>query len=240
MTVDSRGVAGLEELGGFFAVAWHEPSTAVPTPWASMAELLDPAVLRARVEQVRSALGAQPDPDGRRVAASVAQLGLVARLIAPALGVAATHGRLLDLRLNRLRWQPVLGGPFPLSVSGFLPGASSAVPGRGIPKLAVDFHTHLLDGPIRQLSAGFELSDRVLWGNVASALHSAAAMIGAARPDLAPAADALLAGLRSGPALAGTGAPTAHGFRRNSCCLIYRLAGGAPDPAAVCGDCVLR
>lgn len=37
--------------------------------------------------------------------------------------------------------------------------------------------------------------------------------------------------------LAGTWTSTAPGFRRRSCCLIYRAA---PAATAVCGDCILN
>jgi ferric iron reductase protein FhuF len=82
------------------------------------------------------------------------------------------------------------------------------------------------------------VSRRVLLGNVASAVNGAASIIAAARADLA--ADAAAAGeaLLSDPPLtaACTGTPGA-GFRRRSCCLIYRIA--ADGGAALCGDCVL-
>jgi hypothetical protein len=52
----------------------------------------------------------------------------------------------------------------------------------------------------------FSLSRKVLWGDVASALNGAALALGRGRP----------------------------GFRRRSCCLLYRLPHGG-----TCGDCVL-
>jgi hypothetical protein len=55
-------------------------------------------------------------------------------------------------------------------------------------------------------SSTFALSRKVLWGNVTSALNGAARALGRGRRD----------------------------FRRHSCCLLYRLPGGAP-----CGDCIL-
>ena len=79
----------------------------------------DPAGLRERVGLVRGALAARAGcaPSGieLRVAASVTQLGLVARIIAPALA-AQTTGHPLDLRLSGLWWQDTAGGPVPLSV----------------------------------------------------------------------------------------------------------------------------
>lgn len=205
----------LAEFGPFFAVVRQQDSLAAP--WRPMAELVDdPDVLATRVQKVRSALTGNGEPE-IRVAASVAHLGLVARLIAPMIGTAVL-GEPVSWSLADLAWQDQLGGPFPLAVS------AAADPGPP----AVEAITEAF-GP-------FGVSPKVLWGNVGSAANSAAQQISRARPDLAvparEAADAMLADprvdggvLRSGPA-----------FRRSSCCLIYRLAG---DRAACCGDCVL-
>jgi len=59
------------------------------------------------------------------------------------------------------------------------------------------------------------VSPRVLWGNVASAVNGAAAMIAAARPDLAGPAAETAAAMLASPALVGTfqGRPL-RGFRR--------------------------
>ncbi len=182
-----------------------------------MRELVDdPAVLADRVRAVRTHLAAGRPVDAveRRVAASVTHLGLVARLVSPALAAAVTGGMVPDLDLRHTWWQPLLGGAFPLSV------ADTAA--------SLD---QLLDGPIRTLGLAtrpFGVSEQILWGNVASALHGAAGMIGAR-------ADAVVGGLMSRPPLRGTGATTSGRFRRRTCCLIYRAAPGR----AICGDCVL-
>jgi hypothetical protein len=88
------------------------------------------------------------------------------------------------------------------------------------------------------MTASMAVSRRVLWGNVASAVSGAAAMIAATRPELAAEAGPVSSAVLGFPALAGSydGQPLA-GFRRRSCCLIYRLAG--PPGAQYCGDCVL-
>jgi ferric iron reductase protein FhuF len=82
------------------------------------------------------------------------------------------------------------------------------------------------------------VSPRVLWGNVASAVSGATAMIAKARPDLAAPVSAAATAMLRYPALTGTyeGSPGA-GFRRRNCCLIYRLS--PPGTASYCGDCVL-
>jgi hypothetical protein len=200
----------------FFAFETH-PADATPAPpWRAMRELVDdPTVLADRVHAVRARLatGRPADAVELRVAASVTHLGLVARLVSPALAADVVPD--LDLRLTW--WQPMLGGPFPLSVAD-----TSA---------SLD---QLLDGPLTTLTAAarpFGVADQILWGNVASALHGAAAMIGERANDTVDR-------LMSRPTLGGTGTSTDGRFRRRTCCLIYRAAPGRDG--AVCGDCVLR
>ncbi|MUL46153.1 (2Fe-2S)-binding protein [Mycobacterium sp. CBMA293] len=205
----------LAAFGPFFAVARHHDSPVAP--WLPMAELIDdPDVLTARVQKVRSALMGNGEPE-LRVVASVAHLGLVARLIAPMIGSAAL-GEPVSWSLADLAWQDQLGGPYPLSVS--------AAPTGGPPAVEV-------------LTAAFErfgVGRKVLWGNVGSAANSAAQQISRARPDLTAAAQAAADVVLADPRVDGGALRSGPTFRRNSCCLIYRLAG---DRAACCGDCVL-
>jgi hypothetical protein len=236
----------LAALGPYFAVEVHPPGSPPGPPWQPLGELTGtltapgaltaPDALSARISAVRERLAATagcPAADVEfRVAASVAQLGLCARLLSPVLGAAAA-GWPLPVDTAQTRWIPALGGPFPLSLPEL------AIPETTAPEAAC---LGLLDGPIGQITRAIEamaISPQVLWGNVASAVNGAVTMITKARPDLAtPAASAATAMLRY-PALAGTyqGIPGA-GFRRRNCCLIYRLA--APGTAGYCGDCVLN
>jgi hypothetical protein len=99
----------------------------------------------------------------------------------------------------------------------------------------------VLNGPVRALTgvtAAMSVSPIVLQGNIASAVNAAAAMIARARPDLTSQAATVRSALLSAPELAGTWTSSAAGFRRRSCCLIYRAAPSAA--AAVCGDCILN
>lgn len=194
-----------------------------------MSELVDQADrLDDRVQAVRAALAhraRRPAADIEpRTAASVAQLGLVARLLAPAIGVAASGLEQLALGADELWWQDQLGGPYPLSVTI---GADS---GDSIEGVAVEAITVAI-------ADRYRISDRVLWGNIASAANSAAQLIAHARPDLAgpahDAADRILADPRAEAGLLRSGPK----FRRNSCCLIYRIT---DTSSAVCGDCILR
>ena len=188
-----------------------------------MRELRDPDVLSGRVESTRTYLSAGGGEPAVRVAASVTQLGLVARLISPALACQVHSGSMPVMELDGLWWQPAMGSLFPLSVDSGRTGT----------------WVELLDGPVSELVRLFAVSERVLWGNVASAINGAAGMIGSARPDLAADATALATTMLGAPQLrdASTRHPDGR-FQRRSCCLIYQAAPGRSRDA-LCGDCVL-
>jgi hypothetical protein len=252
-----RVVDGVAALGPFFAIGTHPGDGRPAAPWRPMAELVeDPAVLRHRAEAVRGYLaagaGRPPEALELRVGASVAQLGLVARLVSPAVGFAALYGGALAVPLGELRWQPVLGGGFPLSLPEEALAAALEQPGTGPGPLADRLGAELLDGPVRALVeavAGLSVSRQVLWGNVASAVNGAAAALAIGAPGPVAARARILAGLlQRQPALRGASAPSVPGaaagrgggFRRRSCCLIYRAAPpGAGGALPLCGDCVL-
>jgi len=230
----ARLLADLAALGPYFAVDVHRPGSPVRPPWQPLSELTDsPGALAGRIGEVRerraAAAGCPAAAVEFRVAASIAQLGLCARLLSPALGAAAA-GRALSVEVAQARWVPALGGPFRLSLAEEAMAAG--------PDTAAT--AALLAGPVTQIVRAVEamaVSPRVLWGNVASAVNGAATMIAAARPDLAGRAAEAAAALLGHPDLAGTyqGRPL-EGFRRRNCCLIYRLS---PERPAYCGDCVL-
>jgi ferric iron reductase protein FhuF len=89
-----------------------------------------------------------------------------------------------------------------------------------------------------QISRLVTVSPRVLWGNVASAVNAAATQVAARRPDLSRPAWTMAGTLFASPQLSCERQPPGPGFRRASCCLIYKIAAGRPQ--GVCGDCVLR
>ena len=234
-------LADLTALGPYFAVDVHRPGAPPRPPWQPLGDLTgSPDALAARIGEVRerlaAAAGCPPASVEFRVAASITQLGLCARLLSPALGAAAA-GRALSVDIAQARWIPALGGPFRLSIPDTVLEAAAVGSSAAAGQAAT---AGLLAGPITQIVRAVQamsVSPRVLWGNVASAVNGAATMIAAARPDLtAPAAETAAAMLRY-PPLTGTyqGRPC-HGFRRRNCCLIYRLSPSAP---AYCGDCVL-
>ncbi|GAA1938002.1 (2Fe-2S)-binding protein [Kitasatospora viridis] len=233
-------LAQVAALGPFFACETHGDGPPA-APWYPMGQLLDdPGVLAARVAATREHLarvnGRPVEAVEPRVAASVTQLGLTARLLSPAFGLAVLGGAVLPYGLRDLHWQPEQpGGIVPLSLPGRAPE-----PVGGPAELADRVAAELRDGAVRELvelAGAHSLSARVRWGNVASAVHGAAAAIAWSAPHLAPRARQFTALLLDRTPLRGTGALTARGFRRRSCCLIYRAA---PDGAgALCGDCVL-
>ena len=233
--------ADLAALGPYFAVDVHRPGAPLRSPWQPLGELIgSPDALAARIGEVRGRLAAaasRPAADVEfRVAASIAQLGLCARLLSPALGAAAL-GQALPVDTAQARWVPALGGPFRLSLPASTAEASTAEASTAAGTAAIG---ELLAGPVAQIVRVVEamaVSPQVLWGNVASAVNGAATMIAAARPHLTDAAAEAAAAILTYPALTGTyqGRPLA-GFRRGNCCLIYRLS---PERPAYCGDCVL-
>ena len=217
-------------LGPFFAHEQHPSGTVAVAPWRTMSELLDdPAVLEHRVMATRAYLAAAGgqvfEAVEVRVAASITHLGLVARLVSPAIGTAVLGDGVPPLDLGSVHWQPVLGGAFPLSL----------VP----PNTARDLSTELFEGPVPALNEAtqpFGVSDHILRGNVASAINGASVALTNAAPQLANRAAEVAANLLAHPTLRDT--HTTDGtFRRRSCCLIYRAA---PNHAgALCGDCAL-
>jgi hypothetical protein len=217
-------IGELAALGPFFAADVHVEGDVPPSPWRPVRDLADdPRVLDERVTRVRSVLarGEPSDNVAPRVAASVTQLGLIARLIAPTVATAALRAAIDP---NDSWWQDQLGGPYPLSVTLH-------------DRPRDDLIASIIESITTATISAYRVPPRTAWGNVASATNSAAQMIVRSRPDLASgaydAADTILADtrieggrLRSGPS-----------FQRTSCCLIYQLNRGSPS---LCGDCVLQ
>lgn len=237
----------LAAFGPFFTVETHPPNSRAREPWRVMSEVVeDREILMERVLAVRARLaaagGQAPDAVELRVAASVTHLGLVARLVSPPLAVAVVSGELLGIDLRSTRWQRVLGGAFPLSIPmNAEAGGRDPSSGLAPERLACLLADRVLDGPVRDLvtaTLSLSVSRHVLWGNVASAVNGAASMIATSRPAWADRSRVIASLLLDQPPLRGTGAGSiGRGFRRRSCCLIYRAAPNAAG--TVCGDCVL-
>lgn len=242
-------LAGLTRLGPHFALVTHPVGSVPDDRWRPFEDLLD--TLDGRVAAVRAALatagGRSPDEVELRVAVSMTQLALTGRLVCPALGTAVLTDGLLDLDPARLRWQPGPGTAVALSVPAQLFPSLHAGRTDSLTEALADT---VLAGPVRRLveaCSRYGVSAQVLWGNVASVVHGAPGLIGAGAPELLAPAQALAAGLLELAPLRGTsrGGP-GPGFRRRSCCLVYRLVpveaerGSTGAPAGICGDCVLE
>jgi len=218
----------LAVFGPFFAIAIHAHHQPLPSPWQPMSALIaDTDVLAARVDRVRTVLadraGRPPGLIDVRVAASVAHLGLVARLMAPRIGALALGQPPLSWSIEDLWWQDDLGGPYPLSIA-IEAGHRSPGPGWAVEAIT------------DAISDRYRVSRKVLWGNVGSTTNTAAELIRAARPDLTAQAHHEAATVLSDPRIDGGTTRAGPQFRRRSCCLIYRIAN---NRAAACGDCVL-
>lgn len=188
-------------------------------------------MLGQRVARVRAALaqGRSPDSVELRVAASVAQLGLVARLIAPMIAMAVLNPRRGAVAPDDFWWQDQLGGPFPLSIAVLSMAPRGHPPAGPIPGV--------IESITAATTTGYGVPSRTAWGNIASAANSAAQMITRSRPDLGPNAREVADVLLADPRVEGGSLQSGPSFRRTSCCLIYRLD-NATSP--VCGDCVLH
>lgn len=193
--------------------------------------------MRDRVAAARSSLaeraGLPLEQIEERAAASISFLGLAARLVAPALGGAALLGSVPDPHPAAVRWQPLVGGPLPMAWLE-IAWREAADVAQASEALQLGVLARLVTPVANMYGDVFRISPQVLWGNVASGLAGAAQML--VRSGLAlrldPAA-VTAAALEAAP-LGATGAYTAGRFRRNNCCLFYRIPGGG-----TCADCVL-
>ncbi|KOU57114.1 ferric iron reductase [Streptomyces sp. MMG1533] len=231
-------LAALRQLGGFFALRTTPGAAGVPAASPStLAHMYEngPSDLYGnsmtsmtfRVRKVGNALRA-PEV---RIAASVAQQGLAARLWSVALGCAALYGRIPDLDPRLLHWDPDGSAPDDLWLSVVRP----------LPADAATLADVVLRGHLQPLNDNlhdrYGVAEGLLWGNAASALAGAARQLDGwarahGRTDVAASARARTVELLAHPLLAGAGTLTGTAFRRRSCCLYYRVPGGG-----VCGDC---
>ncbi|MFJ2901340.1 (2Fe-2S)-binding protein [Streptomyces sp. NPDC087212] len=224
-------LTALAPLGAFFVLpTGAAATTSLPTLADTYAHRTsdvygDP--LDFRVRKVADALHA-PET---RIAASIAQQGLAARLWSVALGSAVLYGRIPDLEPGLLCWDPDGSAPDDLRLTELRP-----LPGDAAQLADTVLHGHL-EPLAAALHARFRVAPGLLWGNAGSALAGAARQLHRwARPhgrtDVAARTRALTVRLFAHPLLAGSGTLTGTEFRRRSCCLYYRVPGGG-----LCGDC---
>ncbi|WP_251095898.1 (2Fe-2S)-binding protein [Streptomyces sp. Caat 7-52] len=229
-------LAALRPLGGFFVLRTalgaagaagtpRPPTLAQGYEGATSDVHPDPVALR--VATVGERLGTSE----ARVAASIAQQGLAARLWSAALGCAVLYGRLPDLDPRLLRWDVLAAAPDDLWLTELRP-----LPGDAATLTAAVLHGHL--APLAAaLTDRYGVAAGLLWGNAGSALAATARELGRwarahGRTDVAARTRALTGELFDHPLLSATGARTGTAFRRRSCCLYYRVPGGG-----LCGDC---
>ncbi|MEV6652967.1 (2Fe-2S)-binding protein [Streptomyces sp. NPDC051219] len=227
-------------VGGFFALRTGRPGGGAYVPLARVYAgqpagphesgqpgRREPGTLAGRIDRVADRLRT---PE-RRVAASIAHLGLAARLWSVALGPAALYGEVPDLDAEGLFWDPLRTAPDDLVL---------AAP-RTLPASAESVRATVQYGHLVPLAAALRrecrISERLLWGNAGSALAGAARELRLwaakhGRPEVAERAAALAGELFSHPDLRSTGVLGPQSFRRRSCCLYYRCPGGG-----LCGDC---
>ncbi|MFD6992177.1 (2Fe-2S)-binding protein [Streptomyces sp. NPDC059943] len=239
-------LAEVGSVGGFFAlrtgaVGGLDAPGAHARAYVPFAQIYagDIAPLSARVDRVAAKLGA---PE-RRIAASVAQLGLAARLWSIALGSAALHGEVPDLDPARLLWDPLGSSPDDLRLPEPRPSpATEGAGGTSATDLAAAVRDVVQHGHLVPLAAALRADGRIspalLWGNAGSALAGAVRELGTwsrrvGRPEAGERAAAIGAALFTHPDLRTTGVSWSGSFRRRSCCLYYRCPSGG-----LCGDCV--
>ncbi|MFK4547041.1 hypothetical protein RKD29_006637 [Streptomyces tendae] len=219
--VPSGRTAGVAPLARAYAPGYVDAAADVHVP----VQCADP--LGRRVRKVAAALGTAET----RVAASVAQQGLAARLWSVALACAARYGHVPDLDPRLLHWDPEATAPDDLWLTEVhaLPADTETV-------ADVVLATHL--APLTEaVHDRYGVARGLLRGNAASALTGAGRELDRwarrqGQADAAARARSLTAGLLAHPLLAGAGTLTGTSFRRRSCCLYYRVPGGG-----VCGDC---
>ena len=214
----SRELAEISSYKGFFALTvggaatgWHPVGRDYADGFAG---LIDTTAQRYHTTDLR-------------IGASLVHLGHATRLWSPVLACALAHHVVPDLKdLERaddgaqLRLPEPIGEPVEELSAGLLY------------RLVVQHH-------MQPFAAGLQvkLAPALLAGNIASALVGAARALLAARPDLRARIVEITGSLLDTGVLAGSGALAGShlGFKRDSCCLFYRLPG-----RSVCGDCVFR
>ena len=262
--------------GAYFPVVLHRvgtvrpEATAEPPEGESVAAILSPQALAARIEATLTGVAPGRDPAQitqipRRIGASVAHLGLMSRLVSGRIGAAAL-GVLLPTRLEHDRLIPTGRGGSTLSVA--LPDGTPAL--KRLAPTWLDLAPQVRDRWVRDLlgdvaepvRAAFGAVTRVpptiATGNLVSSIHGGLAAVawtrGGGRAD--PGHEACVADVLGRPEFAsawrgrlavGTdiavGTDTAVGTDgpfRRASCCLLYRVAAPGEPAPMCGDCILR
>ncbi|MCX4831801.1 (2Fe-2S)-binding protein [Streptomyces sp. NBC_01016] len=213
----TEALRDVSRIGGFFALDTDptQPSDA------------DARLARAGFAERAQAVNDRYNTPEPRIGASIAHLGLAARLWSPVLACTLVHG--IVPTMTTVEWSgegSALRLPRP-------EGRRAAE----FPSLADAVHSEV-DGVLEAVESGFttKVAPRLLAGNSASALVGSAAQLLGSRPELRTDLTRLTHELLETGRLRGTGRITGAdlAFRRRSCCLFYRAPGGGK-----CGDCCL-
>ncbi len=213
----SAELSEISSYGGFFALTvggdaagWHPVAQSYADGFA---DLIDATVKRYRTTELR-------------IGASLVHLGHAARLWSPVLACVLGHGVVPDLGdLHRADDGAQLRLPEPVGEPVGSPSADLLY------RVVVQNHMEPLATGLR-----VNLAPGLLYGNIASALVGTSRVLLSLQPDLRQPIVRITNSLLGTGRLAGTGVITSPdlGFRRHSCCLLYRTPTGSK-----CGDCAL-
>ncbi|MDN5748539.1 MAG: (2Fe-2S)-binding protein [Pseudonocardia sp.] len=227
-------LADVAQLGPFFTVATGSSPAVDARPVGGLYAGRDDA-LAERIGHVRRVLGPDDPVTAHRVAASITFQGLAALLVSAPYAAVVVHGVLPELTERTLHWTPSAPSPWPL----WCPEPTAAPDPAALADALVDGHLAPLVAAVRVQVA---VSERILWGNAASAVAAAKRLVAQRWPASADRAARVAQRLLDTGPLAGAGEllparlpDRVWTFRRRSCCLYYRTHDGG-----LCGDCVLH
>lgn len=216
----SRTLASLATVNPYFVATTGDPGLG---DWRPASRLYDEADALA---EVVGHVGARISSTEYRVAASTLFLGYAARLWSLVLGGAVRDRRLLDLDPAELLWLDD-HGQIRLHVREPR-GWEGADLVDLVRAMVLDRH---LEPMVDSIRSAEPMSERLLWGNAASALIGAARVLdGDTRTDAITVTETIL----RDPRLTDTVDREGAGYRRRSCCLFYRT-----PVSGYCGDCAL-
>ncbi|MED5814121.1 (2Fe-2S)-binding protein [Mycolicibacterium sp. 050232] len=210
-----RQLSEIASYGGFFAIT----VAGDPADWIPVRRCYDEGCA-----DLVAATTARNGTTDLRIGASLVQFSHASRLWSPVLACALQYGVLPDLAgLQRHAVRTDLRLPVPVGTA-----IDGAVP-QQLYRLVITEHLEPLAAGLR-----VKMAPRLLYGNAAAALVAAAHELARLRPELDDEVRGVTESLLATGDLAGTGRLTGWAFRRRSCCLYYRVAGGSK-----CGDCAL-
>jgi hypothetical protein len=223
----------IAELGEFFALP-----TAEGDSWLPILTLCnDAGVARTYARRAQSAIAASMRVDVADVpikaAASSVHLSIAARLLSPVIGAATCLATFPLLTAKNVFWQQTSTHRMELGVAD-AELARVTGPRQSANAIADSLIGDVLRPLNETMRLATALSQKVLWGNIASAANGAVTVLSQSRPADEPRGRALVAALIATDPLRDAAEILDGQFRRRNCCLFYQVPG-----AGYCGDCVL-